>query len=53
MKTTHKKLARMNMKIEEGLTLLDTMVMAAESVLIKNGTITPISFEKAFEHLKK
>lgn len=38
-------------EVEEGLTLRDIMVMAAESVLIKNGTIKPTSFEDAFAHL--
>ena len=42
----------LDMEIEEGITVRDAMVMAAEEVLIKNGTIKPISFKDAFGNLQ-
>ena len=44
---------QLDTEIEEGLTVKDAMVMAAESMLIKNGVIKRTSFNQAFKHLKK
>ena len=44
---------QLDMEVEEGLTVRDSMVMAAESMLIKNGVIKGTSFQDAFNHLQK
>ena len=49
---SHKNI-KLDTQVEEGLTITDAMVMAAESMLIKNGIIKGTSFHEAFKHLHK
>lgn len=51
MTAIEKTLPNLNTELEEGLTIRDVMVMAAEEAMIKAGIIQPISFNDAFKHL--